>query len=141
MSNTRHVPPGLANGTPVPPSADVAQEHLANVIGQAVAVHLAKLLAGWQPQQVACSFCTVQRRQAEQAYATALANAQAAAEEPPGPPELPGIAQAVTWQPVQVAQGTPPVAVPVCYPHVQAGPAQRATGLVTADGRPIVAQA
>lgn len=143
MSNTRrangHVPAGLGGGQPVPPSPDVAEQNVANVIGQAVAVHLAKLLASWQPQQVACTFCVSVRKQAEQAYAVAVANAQAAAEEPPQP-AFPDVGHAVTWQPVQLSANMPPVAVPVCYLHHQGGPPARQVGLVDASGRPIVAR-
>ena len=133
MSNTRRlpgtVPAGLsATGQEVPPSADVAERSLAEVIGQAVALHLAQLLAPLLQQaqaQPACVLCVQACKVAEQ-------NARQAAEEF----SAPGIAQAVTWMPV----GSPPAAVPLCYGHVPDGPQVRATGLVSPSGAPIVAR-
>jgi hypothetical protein len=148
------VPPGLDRAArrradraaAVPPSPDVAEASLAEVIGKTAALHLAQVLqpalqAIAQAQvQPGCFFCVMAHKQAGHALQVAMLNAQAAAEEPPPEAELPAIQQAMTWMPVERAQGQPPVNVPVCYGHFQAGPNMRPTGLVTADGRPVIAQ-
>lgn len=118
---------------------EAAQDRMARVIGEHVAVQLGAFLqqAVTQP---GCLFCVAARKQAERAWAVAAQNAIQAAEEPPAPPELPPVQQAMTWMPVAPAQGQPQIAVPVCYTHFQSGPAERAVGLVLPDGSPIVAR-
>lgn len=133
-------------GKEVPPSPDVAEHSLAQVIGQSVALHLAQLLAPGIEQlikvasqvqpQPACVLCVQECKQAEAAWQVAAQNAMQAAEPEPAPFAAPPIAQAVTWMPI----GQPPVAVPLCYGHVPSGPQVRATGLVAPNGQPIVAQ-
>lgn len=132
MSNVRrplpgHIPAAFArDGQEVPPSTDVAEANLANVIGEAVALHLANVLGPMlqqMPWHPACVLCVQARKQAEQAEG----------EEPPG------IAQAVTWMPLG-QPGQPPNVLPVCYGHFQTGPAVRPTGLVAPSGQPIVAR-
>lgn len=97
MSNTRRatgVPAALArDGVAVPPSADVAERNLAEVIGEAVALHLAPLLR--PPARPACIVCAAKVKRAEKAHAIALANARAAAEEEPAPPDL-GVTESFT---------------------------------------------
>jgi hypothetical protein len=133
----------VENNTPMPSGVGAAQEGLANVIGQAVAVHLAnvlgQILPQMRPQGTACLFCALEAKQALAAYQVACENAQKAAEDIPPPPQPP-IQQAFTWSPIAAGPNVPPVAVPVCFDHLQAGPPQRAVGLVLPDGRPIVAQ-
>ena len=142
MSNTRHaagVPAAFA--AKVPPSADVQEKTLAEVIGEAVALHVSTILGPALARvaelqaQPACVICVQARRQAEHDWQVAAANAAAAAEPVPAP-VLPEIALAVTWVPL----GQPAQVVPVCYPHFPSGPAVRATGLVNAAGQPIVAR-
>ena len=151
MSNTRRLPGTVpaafsATGEDIPPSPDVAEHNLAQVIGQAVAVHLGQLLGplvqhiAQQQAQPACVICVQARKAAEQAHQVAVANAQQAAEPEPEAPELPGIMPAITSMPLG-APGQPPQVLPVCYGHFQAGPSVRPAGLVLPDGRPVVAQA
>lgn len=149
MSNTRHVPNGhipaafARDGQEVPPSPDVAEANLANLIGQTVAAHLAQMLGQILPQMPwhpACVLCVQVCKQAEQAYQTAVDVAMKAAEPTPEMPEVPQIAQAVTWMPLG-APGQPANVLPVCYPHFQAGPAIRPTGLVAPGGQPIITRA
>lgn len=142
MSNTRRangVPAAFsATGQHVPESPDVAEANLANVIGQAVAMHLAQLLAQQQAQS-ACVLCVQNRKQAEQAYQVAVDNAAAAAEpQPPLPPEPP-VMPAVTWVPLG-QPGQPGNVLPVCYAHFPSGPQVRSTGLVDASGNAILAR-
>ena len=150
MSNTKHtngqVPAAFAK--PVPSSPDVAEQTLAQVIGESVAVHLAQMLSQLLPQmpwQPDCFFCVSAARSVVRAYQVAVQNAQQAGEDVPDPPAPPGVGKAVTWvlatQLVQTPAGPVPgtSSVPACWEHVQApGEAPRPTGLVTADGRPIV---
>lgn len=134
----------VENNTPMPSGVGAAQEGLANVIGQAVAVHLAQVLGQilpqLRPQGTACLFCAIEAKRVLAAYQVACENAQAAAEDIPQPPQPP-IQQAFTWSPVASGPNVPPVAAPVCFDHLQAGPGVRPTGLVLPDGRPVVAQA
>lgn len=147
MSNTRHangrVPAALsATGQEIPPSPDVAEASLADIIGQTVALHLANVLGPMLQQvqaQPACVICVQGHKQAAKAHDVAVANAAQSAEEPPEV-QLPPIMPAVTWMPL-TAPGQPPQVLPVCYGHFQAGPTVRPTGLVLPDGRPVVAQA
>ena len=157
----------VANNTPTGAGVGTAEATLADVIGQAVALHLAQLLpqmlAG-QPWQPACVVCAMVRKQAELAwraqveaivaeYRVAVENAKAAAEEQPPEPELPAqpalpdVQQSSTWVPILLRPDLAPQPLPVCYDHLpataeQAGlpPQQRETGLVFPDGRPIVAR-
>jgi hypothetical protein len=146
VSNTRRatgVPAALTrDGTAVPPSPDVEEHSLAQVIGEAVALHVSRVLApvlgGVAQLQTmpACVICVQERKQAERAWLTAVANAQRAAEPEPGAPEPPVVLPAVTWVPL----GQPGAVLPVCYGHFPDGPQVRATGLVNAAGAPIIAR-
>jgi hypothetical protein len=149
VSNTRrlprgHVPAAFArDGQEVPPSPDVAEANLAHVIGEAVALHLAQVLGPMlqqMPWHPACVLCVQACKQAELDYQTAVEVAVKAAEPTPEMPEVPPIAQAVTWLPL-APPGAPPSVLPVCYGHFQAGPAVRPTGLLTPSGQPIIARA
>lgn len=129
------------NGQDVPPSPDVAEHTIAQVIGQAVAQYLGELLgpvlahlANQQPMP-ACVLCVQARKIAEAEHRVAVANAAAAAEPEPEL-MLPPVTRCDTWMPM----GQPPVAVPICYGHVPDGPAIRATGLVAPNGSPIIAR-
>lgn len=122
------------------------EPNLAQVIGQAVALHLAQLLpqalhAVFQgmPWQPGCLMCVNLHKQAEQAHRVAVAEAEAAGGGPPEP-ALPPVQQAITLAPVQPAPGAPPLALPICYDHLAAQPQVRAVGLVDAAGVPIVAR-
>jgi hypothetical protein len=130
-------------------SQNAAELGIAQVIGETVALHLARLL----PQLLqkvqggtGCLFCTFAAKQVQRDYQIACMNAAQAAEEPPGPPPEPQIAQALTWVTItslaQSPAGPVPVAsvVPACFNHVHL-PAEppRQVGLVAADGRPIIA--
>lgn len=120
----------------------------AKLLGQAVAIELAGMLGQLLPQmpwQPDCFFCVTAARTMVRAYQVAVANAQQAGEDVPQPPQAPTVGKAVTWvlatQLVQTPAGPAPGtgSVPACWEHVQAqGDAPRPTGLVTADGRPIV---
>lgn len=126
----------------VPPSpevAEAAQGNLADVIGQAVAVHLAKLLAGLLPGPAACSLHTARYKQVLGEWRVAVANALAAAEKPPAQPE-PAIPQGFAWMPVAPAPGQPPVALLVCFECFETGPNVRPVGLVDASGKQILAR-
>lgn len=134
----------VTNNTPTGSGLGTAEDSLAKVIGEAVALHLGQLLGQilpqLAPQQTACLPCAVLAKQAQAAHAVAVVNAQAAAEPVPDPPQVP-IQAAFTLMPMQAAPGVPPVACPVCFDHLQAGPAARQVGLVLPDGTPIVARA
>jgi hypothetical protein len=133
----------IENNTPAASGLGTAEDTLARVIGETVALRLAELLARLpQPQQTGCSVCCIQAKQAQQAHAIAVENAKKAAEPEPDPPQMP-IQAAFTTGPVYVAPEQPPVWLPVCFDHLsaQAGPLVRQTGLVFPDGRPVVAQA
>ena len=91
MSNTRRpagtIPAAFSKtGQDVPPSPDVQQHNLAQVIGQSVAFHVAQLLAPVLQRLVdvqehyACLTCTAK---AKRELIIAVANAQAAAEPEP----------------------------------------------------------
>ena len=79
---------------PVPPSADVAERTLAEVIGAAVALHQAELLGPLLERiatiqyRPACLVCAVAAKRAEHDYEIAVANALAAAEPEPEPPAV-----------------------------------------------------
>ena len=147
--------PTLGGGT--------ATDTLAKLIGEAVALHLAPLIGqlaqALAAQKTACVYCAARAKMAGHAHAKAVEAlraeqeiaAKAAAELGGAPPELtlpefapPGIQEAFTWVPVVIAPGQPPTSVPVCFDCLpeepQTAPAgPRATGLVTGDGRPVVA--
>jgi hypothetical protein len=120
----------------------------AKLLGQSVAVELAAMLGQllpampWQPE---CFFCVQAAKTMVRGYQVAVAVAEKAGEPLPGQPAPPQVAKGITWVPVTQLVQTPagPVpgtaSVPACWDHVQvAGEAPRPTGLVAADGRPIV---
>lgn len=86
-------------------SDDVRQAGLADVIGQAVALHVGQILTQmpWQP---GCLVCVTEAKRAEHAHQVAVGNAQAAAEPLPDEPEV-GVNTAITIGP----------AGPVCWQH------------------------
>jgi hypothetical protein len=124
---------------------------LAEVIGETVALRLGEVLAQvlpgmpWNP---GCLFCVLAAKAAARDYEIACMNAAQAGEPPPAPPPEPQIEQAVTW--VHVVEMVPgpdgqPHAVsgvvPAGWRHVQVPQAPpRQTGLVTPDGRPVLAR-
>ena len=98
MADKPHRPAGTIpaafskTGQDVPPSPDVQEHSLAQVIGQATAFYLAQLLAPAMealsaPRRHMCIVCTAKLKADAKAYETALANAVAAAEEQPEPPD------------------------------------------------------
>jgi hypothetical protein len=138
----------VEHNTPMPGGVGAAEHTLAQVIGETVALHLAQMLGQllpsmpWQPE---CYFCSAGARTMVRAYQVAVANAQQAGEPVPPQPDPPAVAKCMTWVPVTQLVQTPagPVpgtaAVPACWDHVQVhGEGPRPTGLVMADGRPIV---
>jgi len=156
----------VANDTPTL-GAGAAGDTLAQVIGVAVAQALAPMLAQLVPQKTGCLYCCARLKIVQTAWAGALAAARtvweiackAAAElgdsapewAEPQPPALPEVQEAFTWVPVQPVRGAAPVTIPVCYddlpdrpaedaPAEAQGPAFRDVGIVTGDGRPVVAQ-
>jgi hypothetical protein len=100
MSNTRRLPPGTVpaalsrDGKEVPPSADVAEHNLAQIIGQAVALYLGELLAplltglAGQRRNHVCLRCAADAKRADREHEIAVANAKAAAEELPDAPDI-----------------------------------------------------
>lgn len=120
----------------------------AKLLGETTAAALAGMLGQMLPQlpwQPNCYFCIVAARQQVRDYQVQVANAGKAGEGVPDAPAPPAVAQAVTWVPVTQLVATPAgtvpgtCSVPACWDHVQAagqGPAP--TGLIAADGRPIV---
>ena len=111
-----------------------AESSLAQVIGEAVALHLAQLL----PQalshlgQPGCLLCVHAHKRAEQAW-----REKGGEGEFGGPP----VAERVTWAPFATAPNAPVIPAPLCYQHLSVGPQVRAVGLVDAAGAPIVTQA
>ena len=96
------VPAAFArDGKAVPPSPDVAERTLAEVIGEAVGLHMAKLLGpvlacmAEQQSRPACIVCAARAKRAEKAHMVAIANANAAAEDGPEVPDL-GVAESFT---------------------------------------------
>ena len=153
MSNHAHLRPGhvpaafSATGEDVPPSPDVEQHGLAQVIGQSVALHLGELLGQLLPQmpwQPECFFCLVAAKQLVKDYQVLVANAQAAGEDNPPPPAPPGVNRASTYvvvtQLVQTPAGMVPSSgsVPACWDHLEL-PSEppRQSGLADPGGRPI----
>lgn len=102
---------------PVPPSADVAERTLAEVIGEAVALHQAELLGplleriATTQYRPACLVCAAAAKRAERDYEIAVANALAAAEPEPGKPDV-TVTESFTIDPVQG---------PVCWAHYEPG--------------------
>lgn len=155
MSNTRHVPGKIPaalarDGQEVPPSPDVAEANLANIIGQATALHLAQMLGQMLPQmpwQPDCFFCVLAAKQLVHGHQVACANAVQAGEDQPDLPPAPqvsrGITQVIVTQLVQTPAGMVPSsgAVWACWDHVEL-PQQppRQSGLVGPDGAPIIAR-
>lgn len=79
-------------GQDVPPSPDVAEHNLAQLIGQSAAFHLAQLLApvldamGARQQRNACLVCAARLKADAAAYETAVEIAVKAAEPLPDEP-------------------------------------------------------
>jgi hypothetical protein len=155
VSNTRHAKDAPASKPPLaalppPPSPDVAQHGLAQVIGQAVALHLAEMLGQllpampWQPD---CFFCLLGAKKTVRDHQVAIANAQAAGEEMPALPDAPSVNRAVTQVVVTQLVPTPAGLVPssgsvwACWDHLEL-PSEppRQSGLVDVAGRPIAAR-
>lgn len=125
-------------------AADEAEQGLAQLIGQAVALHLAQLLQHGLPQllsglplQPGCVLCTADAKRAQDAWLAAAQEAMAAAQEAPPRPAA-GIRPSVTVTPVDVGGGQQ-VPLPVCFGHFQVGPEVRQVGLVDPGGNPILA--
>lgn len=155
MSNTRrlpgHVPAAFsAGGQDVPPSQDVMEHTLADVIGQTVALHLGQMLSQllpampWQPE---CFFCLIGAKQLVRDMQVKCANAVAAGEDQPELPPPPQVARAVTQvvvtQLVQTPGGMAPSSGSVwaCWEHIELPQEPpRQTGLVGPDGRPVIAR-
>lgn len=91
-------------------SDDVREAGLADIIGQAVALHVGQILTQmpWQPS---CIVCVHAAKGEEYIYQVDVANAQAAAEPLPDEPEV-GINLAITID---------PTAGPLCWQHVGSG--------------------
>jgi bacterioferritin-associated ferredoxin len=148
INGTRAERRRVQNNTPMPGAVGAAEQTLAQVIGETVALHLAQMLGQLLPQmpwREDCYFCIVSARQMVRAYQVAVTTAEQAAEPVPDPPAAPQVARAVTHVPITQLVQTPagPVpgtcAVPACWDHVQVqadGP--KPTGLFAPDGRPIV---
>lgn len=144
MSNTRQA---KIPAERVPVSPDVAEHSLAQVIGQAVALHLGELLGQllpampWQPD---CFFCLLGAKKTVRDYQVLLANAQAAGEGVPDPPAAPSVNRAVTQVVVTQLMPTPGGMVPssgsvwACWDHLELPQEPpRQSGLVDVAGRPI----
>lgn len=126
---------------------------LAGLIGESVALHLGPLLGELVQRVTAqpeCFFCLRNVIQFVRQYQVAVANAQAAGEDVPAPPEPPSVSRSVTRIPViQLAQGPAgpvPVScdVPSCFEcmqaQAQAEPQQAgrvSVGLVDVAGNPL----
>jgi bacterioferritin-associated ferredoxin len=120
LSTARRRPAGTVpaafsrTGEDIPPSTEVLEHNLAQVIGQSAAVHLGELLRQLLPQlplQPDCCLCVQAARRTVREYEARVANAQAAAEPVPDPPEAPAIGRSVTWIPYGGAS------VPACWEH------------------------
>lgn len=118
MSNGTHIAPRaerrrVERNTPVGDGVGAAEETLAGLIGQAVAVHLAKMLGPVLQQlqvQYCCVVCATEAKRGERAHEIAVANATAAAEPLPDVPRI-GVSHAFTIGP----DG------PVCWAHFEPG--------------------
>jgi len=107
VANKPHRPAGTIpaafskTGQDVPPSPDVQEHSLAQVIGEAVGLHLAKLLGpvlahmAEQQHRPGCIVCAARAKRAERAHKIAIANANAAAEDGPDVPDL-GVTESFT---------------------------------------------
>jgi hypothetical protein len=156
LSNARRLPAGAipaafsADGQDVPPSTDVAEHNLAQIIGQSVAVHLGELV-GPILQQIAgqqradCFFCLMTAKKLVHDHQVAMAIAAAAGEDMPELPAPPQVGRGITQVVVTQLMNTPAGVVPSsgsvwsCWDHLEV-PAEppKQTGLVAPDGRPIV---
>lgn len=102
----------VRDGKPVPPSADVAEKTLADIIGQSAALHLAEVIGPLLEHiatiqlRPACLVCAASMKRAEREHQIAVANARAAAEPAPEPPEA-----MATESFTEGARG------PVCWSH------------------------
>jgi hypothetical protein len=100
VSNTRHA----KLPAPPPPSPDVVEHGIAQVIGQSVAYHVAQLLApvlqriADQQEQPGCIACAATAKRAERAWEVDAANAKAAAEPLPDKPDT-RVNQSITIAP------------------------------------------
>lgn len=132
----------VENNTPAPSGLGTAEDTLARIIGESVALHLAQLLPqalAQVAQQTACLLCAVAAKQEQAAHKTACEQAAKAGEPMPDAPPV-NIQQAFTLMPMQAAVNVPPVACPVCFDHLQTGPEVRPVGLVGPNGKPIIAK-
>lgn len=107
MSNARAALRRVQNNTPMPGGTGAAEQTVAGIIGETVALHLGKLLQQLRP---ACIVCCTEAKLAERAHQVAVANAQAAAEPVPEAPEV-GLNSSITAGP----------AGPVCWAHFEPG--------------------
>jgi hypothetical protein len=155
LSNTRKLPGTVPaafsrTGEEVPPSADVAEHSLAQVIGQAVALNVGQLLGPLlqqmaQQQRAECFFCILKAKQIVRDHQVACLNAAQAGEAQPELPATPEVARGLTQVIVTQLVNTPAGMVPsagsvwACWEHIEL-PAEppRQTGPVGPDGRPIV---
>jgi hypothetical protein len=157
VSSTRHVsgngrqPGTRAIRQAIEASADVQEHSIAQVIGEAVALHLGRLLAQVLPQVMppgtGCLFCALRSKQAARDWQEACQDAAEAGEDQPAPPAEPPVAAALTWVTVtQLAPGPDgpipvPSTVPVCFAHLRLPDAPpRQVGLVDPSGRAIIAR-
>ena len=89
------------SGQDVPPSPDVAERTLADVIGESAALHLAEIIGpllehiATTQYRPACIVCAAAAKRAEKAHKVAIANANAAAEDGPEVPDL-GVTESFT---------------------------------------------
>lgn len=125
-----------ATGQDVPPSREVAEASLAQLIGQSVALHLADMLGQLLPQmpwQPDCLFCLLTAKKTVKDHQVAVANASTAGEDMPPLPDAPTVNRAVTQVPT--AGGS----VWACWDHLELPPEPpRQTGLVNPAGQPII---
>jgi bacterioferritin-associated ferredoxin len=91
----------VQNNTPMPGAVGAAEQTLAQVIGETVALHLAQMLGqvlARMPYLGECARCIRSAKLGIRAYEVKVANAQQAAEPVPERPAPPEVARAVTWQ-------------------------------------------
>lgn len=161
MSNTRHTPGPDApraerrrelNGTPVPPSEDVAQTNLADIIGKSVAAYLGGVLQQLLSQLAQqtqgrgeCFFCILAAKKVVHDHQVACQIALQAGEDQPELPPPPAVATGITQLVVNqiVATQNGPVvgsgSVWACWDHIELPQAPpRQTGLVGPDGTPLL---